>query len=65
MSNPEDVDFVAIFQDLSALLDAIELAVDHCEYERAQELIAGRFDIAEKHGLTVEVTGMPVSGEKH
>lgn len=60
--HPEAVDFEAIFRDLAGLLDAIEAAVDQCEYERAQELIAGRFDMVRKHGLTVEVTGMPASG---
>lgn len=60
--HPEAVDFQAIFCEVSTLLDAIEAAIDEGEMERAQELVAGRFDIARKHGLIVEITGMVTSG---
>ncbi len=55
-------DYQALFCEFSTLLDAIEAAIDEGEIERAQELVAGRFDIARKHGLTVEITGMVTSG---
>ena len=66
MGNAEiDVDFEAIFKDYSSLLDAIELALGEENYERAETLVKGRFCIVEAHGLTVEFTGMPVSGSAH
>ncbi len=57
-----EVDFQAVFCDLSTLLDAIENALNERDGERAEKLVKGRFDLVEKHGLTVEFTGMPVSG---
>lgn len=60
----DEVDYQALFCDFSTLLDAIEAAIDEGEIERAQELVAGRFDMARKHGLTVEITGMVTSGRK-
>ncbi len=59
---PDEVDFQVLFCDFSTLLDAIEAALDEGEIERAQELVAGRFDMARKHGLIVEITGMITSG---
>ena len=57
-----EVDFQALFCEFSTLLDAIEAAIDEGEIERAEELVAGRFNIARKHGLIVEITGMVTSG---
>lgn len=54
-----EVDFQAVFCDLSTLLDAIEKALGEGDAARAEELVKGRFDLVEKHGLTVEFTGMP------
>lgn len=48
--------------DLSSLLDAIEVAINEDDLERAMTLVAGRFDIAEKNGLTVEFTGIVCGG---
>lgn len=59
---PGGTDFQAIFSDFSSLLDAIELSLGNDDYERAEKLVRSRFDIAEAHGLTVEFTGLPVSG---
>ena len=59
-------DFEGLFHDWASLLDAIELALgDEAVFDRAHELVKGRFAIAEKYGLTVEFTGMPASGAKH
>jgi hypothetical protein len=61
-----EADFEGLFHDWASLLDAIELALgDEAVFDRAHELVKGRFKIAEKYGLTVEFTGMPASGEKH
>ena len=62
----EPVDFEGLFKEWASLLDAIELALgDEAVFDRAHELVKGRFAIAEKYGLTVEFTGMPASGAKH
>lgn len=61
----EEANFEGAFLAFASLLDAIELALGDEEYDRAEDLVKGRFDIVEEHGLTVEFTGMPVSGEKH
>ena len=58
----DEVDFQALFCEFATLLDAIEAAIDEGEIERAEELVAGRFNIARKHGLIVEITGMVTSG---
>lgn len=42
-------------KQLLALLDLIEIEEDHT-------LASQRFDIAEQHGYTVEITGVLVSG---
>lgn len=60
-----DVNYEQIFLDLSSLLDGIEMALNEEDYERAEQLVKGRFDIVEKHGLTVEFTGMLASGKKN
>lgn len=65
LAESEEADFEGIFHDWSALLDAIELALNNEEFPRAYELVKGRFEIVVKHGLTVEWTGMPVSGSKN
>lgn len=57
-----DVNYEQIFLDLSSLLDGIEMAFGEEDYERAEQLVKGRFDVFEKHGLTVEFTSMPASG---
>lgn len=56
------VNYQALFCDLSTLLDAIEAAIDEGDYDRADKLCASRFDIARKHGLQVEFTGVVTSG---
>ena len=58
----EKADFEGVFGDWAGLLDAIEMALGEEDLERAHELVKGRFAMAEKHGLTVEFTGMPASG---
>lgn len=55
-------DFEAAFCSMSSLFDAVEKALPD-EVDRARELVAGRFDMIEKCGFRVEVTGMPASGE--
>lgn len=65
MSEPEEANFEGAFFAFATLLDAIELALGDEDYDRAESLVKGRFDIVEEHGLTVDFTGMPVSGEKH
>jgi len=47
------------------LLDAIERAVDDGSREEVDRLVHTRFELVEQYGLTVEFTGMPVSGKKH
>jgi len=66
VSSTEEADFEGLFHDWATLLDAIEMALgDEAVFDRAHELVKGRFAIAEKYGLTVEFTGMPASGAKH
>ena len=48
--------------DLCSLLDAIEIALDEDDLDRAQTLVAGRFDIAENNGFIVEFTGIDGAG---
>ena len=61
-----EADFEGLFKDWASLLDAIELSLgDEAVFDRAHELVKGRFAIAEKYGLTVEFTGMPASGATH
>ena len=57
-----EVNFEGLFHDWAGLLDAIEQALGEEDLDRAHELVKGRFAMAEKHGLTVEFTGMPASG---
>ena len=61
----EEADFEGVFHEWATLLDAIELALNDEDGDRAYELVKGRFDMAEKYGLTVEFTEIPASGEKH
>ena len=62
MSMSEKADYEGLFRDWAGLLDAIEMALGEEDYDRAEELVNGRFAMAEKHGLTVSFTGMPASG---
>ena len=55
-------DFAAWATELCSLLDAIELAIG--DDGRLRELVGGRFDIAEKHGVKV-VFHESASGELH
>lgn len=55
-------DYQAWAVDLSSLLDAIEMALREEDYDRARQLVAGRFDIAEKHGLRVVPMGVQAGG---
>ena len=45
--------------DMCSLLDRIEAINDDCE--TVKELCRGRFELAAKHGLTVQIIG-PASG---
>ena len=58
----DEVNFEDVFCELSTLLDAIEIALDEEDYEKAERLVASRFRLVEKHGLTVEITGVLASG---
>lgn len=40
--------------NLCTLLDNLEMALRDEDYDTALELVMSRFDVAEKHGLTVE-----------
>ncbi len=61
----EEADFQGAFFAFATLLDAIERAVDGGTMEEIDRLVHTRFDLVEQYGMTVEFTGMPVSGEKH
>ncbi|KKL84525.1 hypothetical protein LCGC14_1963910 [marine sediment metagenome] len=43
--------------DMCTLLDAIEIAVNDGDLERVKTLVMGRFDLAEKNGLTFTIGG--------
>jgi hypothetical protein len=61
----EEADFQGAFFAFSTLLDAIERAVDDGSREEVDRLVHTRFELVEQYGMTVEFTGMPVSGKKH
>ncbi len=61
----EEANFEGAFFAFATLLDAIERAVDGGTLEEIDRLVHTRFDLVEQYGMTVEFTGMPVSGEKH
>lgn len=61
----EEANFEGAFFAFATLLDAIERAVDGGTMEEIDRLVHTRFDMVEQYGMTVEFTGMPVSGEKH
>ncbi len=65
MPKDEEADFQGAFFAFATLLDAIERAVDGGTLEEIDRLVHTRFDLVEQYGMTVEFTGMPVSGEKH
>jgi len=50
-----DVDYEAWALEMCSLLDAIEMAAN--DPARVRQLVRGRFDIAEKHGLKVIMSG--------
>ena len=60
-----DLDYRAWALDLCALLDAIEQAIRKGQQERALTLTRGRFEMAEKHGLTFHSISGQASGETH
>lgn len=66
-----DVDYKALVLDLFSLLDEIEAAADRVEIDVARgaphsaevgDLLASRFQIICKHGMTVEIVGAGVVG---
>ncbi len=65
MPKAEEADFEGAFFAFATLLDAIERAVDGGTLEEIDRLVHTRFDLVEQYGMTVEFTGMPVSGSKH
>jgi len=57
-------DYEGAMQDLCSLLDAIDIALDNGDYERAARLVNGRFEMIEKHGFEVVFHHAPFSGDR-
>ena len=55
MSESDKMDWQAWALDMCTLLDRIEFVSD--DSEAVHKLCQGRFGLARKHGLTVEITG--------
>lgn len=47
----DDINWIALTNDLMTILDEIEMKADD---ESIQALCKMRFDVSEKHGLTIE-----------
>ena len=58
----DEVNYEGWAVDLCSLLDAIELALSEGDIPKARAFLAGRFQIAKAHGLTVEFTGTQAAG---
>ena len=58
------VHFQPVFIEVCALMDAVEMALNAGEHDRALELIVGRFEILEKHGFDVVFSALPVTGRR-
>ena len=52
-----DMDYKAWAIELCSLLDAVENAVTDGDSSRVATLLAGRLDIAKKHGVHVTILG--------
>ena len=53
----DKVDYEAWAVEMCTLLDAIEIALSEDDPDWAKLLVAGRFEIAERNGLTIHHMG--------
>lgn len=65
-----DVDYEAWAMDMCTLLDRVEVAADGSEeaihaLKEIRKLCRSRFNVARRHGLTVEFSGEIGSGMEH